>query len=680
MGLLGWIVACAIAGTLPGSVAVLPGKPRAVATSGTPAGVAGGSQSAARAGSAEQGSQDPYYYFVLGRHSESAGDVEAAIKAYRQAAVIDPRSAEIRAELGALFARQNRARDAIEWSEAALKLDPANVEANRVLGIVYASMARSEGAAAGPRAEQSDYAKRAVRHLEAARAKAVAPDAAMEMMLGRLYLRMGDTDRAIATLQRVVGQEPERDEPIALLVQAYQKAGRLEDAAALLEEAVAAHPEFYETLGELHESQQRWKPAAEAYEKAVAQNPRSVELKTRLAVALLSDGGSAGAGRAAAVLQEARQQSPADTQVLYLLAQAQRMAGSLDEAEKTARQLTVVAPAAFKGPYTLAQIYDAKQQYRNVIETLEPVVNKDRTPGASSTELVPLVLMLGSAYEEVGEFDQALAAFARARQIAPDQDRIDLYELATLVSARRYPQALERSAELMAAHPGDQRVARLRAEALRGTGKAAEAVTLLKEAAAENADDVTAHLALSEMHAALKQYDAAVAVLRDAGKKFPGDLTLRFQLASVLERQGRFADAERAFREVLARDPLHAPTLNYLGYMLANRGERLDESIALVKRALQAEPHNGAYLDSLGWAYFKAGRMDLAEEYLRRAADQRARDSAVQDHFGDLLFKLGRPREAAAAWRRALEGDGEQVDPGEINRKIRMAAEKAPKQ
>src|SRR6185369_3191302 len=104
----------------------------------------------------------------------------------------------------------------------------------------------------------------------------------------------------------------------------------------------------------------------------------------------------------------------------------------------------------------------------------------------------------------------------------------------------------------------------------------------------------------------------------------------------------KFSDAEAAFRQVLAREPDNAAALNYLGYMLAERGERLDESVGYLKKALQIEPENGSYLDSLGWAYFKSDRLDLAEQNLRRAADQLKMNSVVQDHYGDVLFKLAR--------------------------------------
>jgi tetratricopeptide (TPR) repeat protein len=602
------------------------------------------------------------------------------LKAYQQAAALDPRSAEVRAEMSALYARQNREREAVEWAEAALKLDAQNAEANRVLGIIYAGRARLDDESAAGDADAMSAAKKAVASLEAAKRRSVSVDPALDMMLARLYLRTGDDERAIAALRPLVEQQDlDSGEPAALLAQVYVHAGRTDDAIRLLEGAIASYPEFYASLGELYENQRRWKDAAAAYERAVARNPRNVELRTRLGEVLLSLGGGSEAARAAAVLEDARKLTPTNTHVLYLLAQAQREAGQLDRAETTAKQLAALAPSGPSAPYALAQIYDQKQQYRRVVETLEPVVERAK-PAGSDPRLSAVLLMLGSAYEELGAFDRAIATFERAKTLTPGNRNIDVYELGVLVSARRFPEALERSEALLRSQPGDQRVLRLRAEALRGTGRTQEAVDLLKGALATHADDATAYLALSELYAAVEQYGAAARVLADAGRKFPADLTVKFQLGSVLEREKRFADAERVFRQVISEDPLYAPALNYLGYMMADRGERLDESIALIKRALAVEPFNGAYLDSLGWAYFKANRLDLAEESLRKAADQRVRDSAVQDHFGDLLFRLGRYKDAIGAWRNALAGDGEQVNRDDIERKIRSAAGKAAKQ
>jgi tetratricopeptide (TPR) repeat protein len=127
---------------------------------------------------------------------------------------------------------------------------------------------------------------------------------------------------------------------------------------------------------------------------------------------------------------------------------------------------------------------------------------------------------------------------------------------------------------------------------------------------------------------------------------------------------------------VLDRDPKNAAALNYLGYMLAERGERLDESVGLLKRALQIDPDNGSFLDSLGWAYFKADKLDLAEDNLHRAAEQLRSNSVIQDHYGEVLFKLGHYDAAITAWTRALAGDGDSIDRSEIDKKIRAAKQK----
>jgi len=84
--------------------------------------------------------------------------------------------------------------------------------------------------------------------------------------------------------------------------------------------------------------------------------------------------------------------------------------------------------------------------------------------------------------------------------------------------------------------------------------------------------------------------------------------------------------------------------LNYLGYMLADRGDKLNDSIAYVQRALALDPKNPAYLDSLGWAQFKLALYEPAEKNLRDALRYDQDDPAILEHLGDLLLATGRPR------------------------------------
>jgi tetratricopeptide (TPR) repeat protein len=107
--------------------------------------------------------------------------------------------------------------------------------------------------------------------------------------------------------------------------------------------------------------------------------------------------------------------------------------------------------------------------------------------------------------------------------------------------------------------------------------------------------------------------------------------------------------------------------------MLAERGERLPEAVELLQRALKVEPDNPSYLDSLGWAYFQQGHLELADAPLTQAAAKLNDSSVVQDHLGDLRFRQQRYADAIAAWERALAGDRQSIDRARIEQKLRDA-------
>jgi tetratricopeptide (TPR) repeat protein len=121
--------------------------------------------------------------------------------------------------------------------------------------------------------------------------------------------------------------------------------------------------------------------------------------------------------------------------------------------------------------------------------------------------------------------------------------------------------------------------------------------------------------------------------------------------------------------------PDSAPILNYLGYMNADRGVRVEEALAFLEKAVSLDPENGAYLDSLGWALYRLDRLERAEEQLRKAVSKIGTNGVVLDHLGDVLKRRGAVREALDYWRRALEGDDEsdELDRTVVQRKIREA-------
>ena len=125
------------------------------------------------------------------------------------------------------------------------------------------------------------------------------------------------------------------------------------------------------------------------------------------------------------------------------------------------------------------------------------------------------------------------------------------------------------------------------------------------------------------------------------------------------------------FRELLGKNPDNAGVLNYLGYMWADRSENLQEALRFIQKAVDLDPFNGAYLDSLGWAQFKLNDLKGAEESLSKAARIVRNDATIHEHLGDLYEKLGNYEGALQAYRLSLSHVAEDDNTGKIKEKIK---------
>ena len=604
---------------------------------------------------------EAYARFMIGRHLEGLDDNDGAIQAFRDAARLDPTAGEPLAELAALHARAGRAEDAMAAAEEALSREPDNLSAHRVLGLAYS-------AAAGSREGTREDIDRAIEHLEQARGTVVR-DLQVELTLARFYLRTTATDEAIVLLEDLSKDQLAFAPASVLLAEAYQQAGRHDEALTTLETAVASTRPTYRMLarlGELYEQSRRWRDAAEAYRGAVALNPRSAGVRRRLAAAWLEAGEPTFARDVLGGLLEMR---PRDVAGHHMLAETEIALNNFDAAESAARRLLELEPEGLRGPYVLAQVFERRHEYQRVVETLGPVLERARAMRPQRI-LAEMLDQLGRAHQWLEDPEGAARVYEDAVSLMPSSPGFQARLAQAYVDSNRHPDAERLLARARSANPGNLTLAIIEADLRGRQGDVDRGETLLFDILSENREVPRAHLALASFYSEHQRLAEALLVLESAQQQFPRETSILFLLGAVLEQSDRFADAERAFRRVIDRDPDHAQALNYLGYMLADRGERLDESVELIERAIERDPHNGSYLDSLGWAYYKLDRLDLAEPPLRAASDQLQRNSVVQDHLGDLLNRLERYTEAIDAWQRALEGDGEEIDRALIERKI----------
>jgi tetratricopeptide (TPR) repeat protein len=265
------------------------------------------------------------------------------------------------------------------------------------------------------------------------------------------------------------------------------------------------------------------------------------------------------------------------------------------------------------------------------------------------------------------------------------QGQVDTYR-----DAKMFDRAIEVSRKAVETNPKDRDLTLILASELADQGKIDEGLALAKGLLHNSAEDRLVWLALGQIDIRLRRWKDADDAFNKAvamTSKKEDRIYVLFLKGELAERQKHYEPAEQLFRQVLELDPTNSLTLNYLGYMLADKGNRLTEALQMIRKAVELEPMNGAYLDSLGWVYFKMGQYELAEENLRQAADRDRTDPTVHDHLGDLYEKTGRIRLAAAQWELSLAGYSKSaaadIQPGDIakvQRKLENARVKLAKQ
>jgi tetratricopeptide (TPR) repeat protein len=368
---------------------------------------------------------EAYFLFLQGRMLEGRGDIAGAIAAYRAAIGLMPAAADIRAELSGLYAREGRADEAIAEAEAALKVEPANHEANRILGLVRSSMA--DGASSTD--DQGRLVVQAIGHLELALAGG-RRDPGVEISLGRLYVRTGQHAKAIPTLEGFLTDQPGYPEGVLLLVEALDATGQDARAIAVLEPLVRDEPDLARArswLAELYDATGRQPEALVHWRELAKTNPRNVPIRTRFAASLVNLG-HLEEGRTA--LLELAGEFPRDIAIWYLVAQVETRAGNTDAAENAARRIVEIDSSDPRGPLAMAEARAARGDHRGVVQTLQPLLAALRTaPDTSAYGRV--AVELAAAFEAGGDRDQGIRVLEDAR--TRDEQNVDV--AAALASA-----------------------------------------------------------------------------------------------------------------------------------------------------------------------------------------------------------------------------------------------------
>src|SRR3989338_6051304 len=194
----------------------------------------------------------------------------------------------------------------------------------------------------------------------------------------------------------------------------------------------------------------------------------------------------------------------------------------------------------------------------------------------------------------------------------------------------------------------------------------------------EGIKDVGLYLALGYVYGEESKNDKALKFYTAALEMAPDDARIHFHLGVQYDKMKERFLAVKEFREAIRLDPKFSDAYNYLGYMFAEEGSNLDEAIVLVRKALEIEPENGAFLDSLGCAYFQKGDTSEAFVELKKAIKFEPNDPTIRDHLGDIYFKKGLRDKAREEWERSLKIDPKQDKVREKLKKRRRVKTRRP--
>jgi len=638
---------------------------------------------------------EAYYHFSLGHMYEEMmamyGRAEYANKAideYRLALENDPSSEYLNTALAELYAKTGRIRDAVVEAQDMIKRDPNNLEARKLLGRIYV---RSLGDLQ-PGTQSHEVLGLAIEQYEAmVRIEPKNPD--NHLVLGQLYAANRDLIKAENEYKTVIQLDPDSEDAVVKLVYLYNDEGDTKKANEVLASIPAAQrtSKIYSAMGTTYEQQKDYKKAIESFKQALALDKENLDAMRGLAQNLANDNQIEASLEQYRAIQDA---DPQDATAALRVAEIYRSMGKFDLAMENLKKAAALEPDLLEIPYNQALILEAQGKYDDAAAILQKLVSHPLTADARAVDKSTRALFLerlGNIYREENRPMLAIETFRKIIDLGGKeasrgyQDLIEAYR-----DQKQWAEATRVANEAAKKLPDDKDIKLTLAQQMADSGKGDESVQLAKSVLKGGPEDRDSYIMLSQIYMRLKRWKDSEDALAQAEKlaAHPEEKEyIRFLQGSIYERQKKYDQAEQAFRQVLQQDPSNSMALNYLGYMLADRNTHLEEALTLVKKALDLDPQNYNYIDSLGWVYFKLGNYDQAEENLRRAADKSPNDATIQDHLGELYARTNRFKLAAAHWEHALDewnksvpADVDQQDVSRVTKKLESTKVKLAQQ
>lgn len=466
----------------------------------------------------------------------------------------------------------------------------------------------------------------------------------------------------------------------ALLIKAKLRYMQRDPKGSLtyLERLVEHHGSTYEIqrmLGNIYFELGEKENALEAYEKALRFDPNSSYMQHRYGLLLIQSGEL---DKAEEAFRKAITIDPGLSESAVELAGLLIAHGQTSEAEAVLKETIQRGERIDRAVLLLASLYLETGQLDEGIRLLEGEKNKGTLTRDS-------IIILGRLYFEAKEYGEAENIF-----LAMFEQEGDNPELARILAdinlrSNKPEQALMYYRKAIELDPNDYRkylglffaaspkfapdgVAHIEMPAEEAAGYLRSAGLLIEK------DDFDGHYLVGMCYLSMDSLETAKPYLQQALSIKPDDEGALLNLANIAERTGYFEEAEGFLELLHAKKPDDPTICNFYGYLLAEMGKELDRAENLILKALEKEPANGYYIDSLGWVYYQRGEYDRAVAELERAVKLVEDDPVILEHLGDAYRALKRFQEALTAYRRSEALGGGESGP-ELIEKIKSAEE-----
>ena len=630
---------------------------------------------------AEAKKADAYFHFSMARVLDQGQEWDASIKEYRKAIEITPNDADIYSAMARTYLNQRNREEATKAAQKAVELNPNNVGAHRLLADVYIASIQTlqNNKQATPALIKENFDRAIHEYEEIVRIDPSGREG--YLMLGQLYRINDNSAKASEIYNKFLGIEPGSEDGVIALATLSIESDQNADAIELLNDFLKKQPDSpqaLEMLGEAHSNLGDTTGAADAFKRAAALND-DPELRDKLADALYNDNRLEEAGE---IYKEMLQEDLGSIKFMQRLAQIYRRQMKYGDARELLGRALRRSAGDLSLRFDLALVDRDEGKFDDSVRGFETLLKETEKSTYTPLERQRRALF----YTQVGivrslqtRFEDAVSAFTTVRSLSePDQrNRIDLMIADTYKEAKDIDKAEGIIRTALQNSPDNRDLQMGYADILAARGRTEESIQLLQKLSGGQTPDLDLTAAIVGVYEHAERFADAQTTLDAAARKFPDDKQVHFLQGALYEQQDKVTEAEQAFRKALALDKNNPSVLNYLGYMLADRGMKLEEALAMVQKAVSADPINGAFLDSLGWVYFKMDRLDQAEQFLKRAVVFAATNATMHDHLGDLYYKTGRFQEAQASWTKGLQYADEADEATRIRQKLEQVKSQA---